>query len=403
MRVVVVLEHRFYQAPDGTYWTRSVFPYEFWQRYLQVFDVVRVVARAMPVDSIKDQWQRASGPGVEFWPVPYYQGPKQYLLKAAGVKKAVQSAYLPDAAVIMRVPSRLGSLLYPSMRKHRHPYAVEVVADPWDAFAPGTFHHPLLPFFRWMGWRHLRRHCRYAAAAAYVTQNALQNRYPPDPTAFTTHYSSIELPNEAFAFEPRAGRAARRFRIVSVGSLESYYKAPDVLIDAVAQCVSRGLDLELVWVGDGKCRPELERRAANTGIADRIHFQGHVPQGSAVRAELDAADLFVLPSRTEGLPRAIIEAMARGLPCIGSDVGGIPELLPSECLVPAGNVNLLARKILDVIEDPSRMAIMSRRNLQHARTYQNDALNIRRQEFYLYVKERTQTILKKDKNADFGG
>ena len=62
-------------------------------------------------------------------------------------------------------------------------------------------------------------------------------------------------------------------------------------------------------------------------LRDRVRFRGQLTTPVDVRAELDRADLFVLPSRQEGLPRAMIEAMARALPCIGSSVGGIPELL----------------------------------------------------------------------------
>ncbi len=113
------------------------------------------------------------------------------------------------------------------------------------------------------------------------------------------------------------------------------YKAPDVQIDAVAQLVKEGLDVRLVLIGDGKHRAELEARAAAQGIAAAVViFRGQLTAGSAVRAELDAADIFCMPSRTEGMPRALIEAMARGLPCIGSTMGGIPELLPAEDMVP---------------------------------------------------------------------
>jgi glycosyltransferase involved in cell wall biosynthesis len=109
-----------------------------------------------------------------------------------------------------------------------------------------------------------------------------------------------------------------------------------------------------------------------------------------VRAALDHADLFVLPSRTEGLPRAMIEAMARALPCIGSTVGGIPELLPPEDLVPPGDAAALARKIREVVCDPDRMARMSARNLEQARQYREDALSGRRIAFYQRVREVTE-------------
>ena len=124
-----------------------------------------------------------------------------------------------------------------------------------------------------------------------------------------------------------------------VGSFEQMYKAPDVLLDAFCRCISLGLDLQLVLVGDGRHRQSLKSRARRFNLGDRIQFLGWLPAGEAVRHELDRADVFVLPSRVEGLPRAMVEAMARGLPCIGSRVGGIPELLHPEDMVPPGDTD----------------------------------------------------------------
>ncbi|MBV8270174.1 MAG: glycosyltransferase family 4 protein [Planctomycetaceae bacterium] len=158
----------------------------------------------------------------------------------------------------------------------------------------------------------------------------------------------------------------------------------------MAACMREGLDLRLTMVGDGKERPGLEARARALGLGPRVRFLGQLPAGEAVRAELDRADLFVLPSRTEGLPRAMVEAMARALPCIGSWVGGIPELLPREDLVPPGDAAALARKIREVVCDPDRMARMSACNLEKAEQYREDALRGRRIAFYQHVREATE-------------
>jgi glycosyltransferase involved in cell wall biosynthesis len=175
-----------------------------------------------------------------------------------------------------------------------------------------------------------------------------------------------------------------------VGSLEQVYKAPDVLIDAVADAVNLGVDLQLTLVGDGKLRTELEQRAVARGVTERVRFVGHVSSSECLRQELDSADLFVLPSRTEGLPRAMIEAMARGLPCIGSNVGGIPELIAASERVPAGDPDALAKKLIEVLADPTRLARLSVENLEKARRYHPDALKPRRQAFYQAV--RTATV-----------
>ena len=396
MNLLVSLEHRFDATPDGRVWTHTVFPHSFWKRYLEVFDHVRVAARVRPVAEATASATRADGDGVTFAPVPCYLGPWQYLVKACQVQRAVRGAVGSDEAVIMRVGSQIASHIEPMLRRAGRPYGLEVVGDPYDVFAPGAVRHPLRPFFRWWFSRRLRQQCAHASAVAYVTERALQRRYPPAPDAFTTHYSSIELPDAAFVAAPRRAETQKtRFTLVFVGSLAQLYKAPDVLIEATARCSQDGLDVQLVVVGDGRHRPELEAQAAALGLGGRARFLGHLPAGDAVRAQLDGADLFVLPSRQEGLPRAMIEAMARALPCVGSTVGGIPELLPPEDLVPPGDAGALAHKIRDVLSDPERMARMSARNLEKAREYCEDVLRARRIAFYTYVRERTQAWLEK--------
>jgi glycosyltransferase involved in cell wall biosynthesis len=149
----------------------------------------------------------------------------------------------------------------------------------------------------------------------------------------------------------------------------------------------------LILVGDGQHRQALSERAAQLGIAAHVHFRGQLASGEPIRDELDRADLFLLPSRQEGLPRAMVEAMARALPCIGSTVGGIPELLPPDEMVPPGDADALARKISEIVTDPERMHRMSSRNLARAGAFQEDVLRERRLEFYRYVRERTEDWL----------
>src|SRR6202161_2282263 len=114
----------------------------------------------------------------------------------------------------------------------------------------------------------------------------------------------------------------------------------------------------------------METLARELSIERSVHFLGQLGFGLPVCDFLDSVDLFVMPSRAEGLPRALVEAMARGCPCIGSSVGGIPELLAPEDLVPRNDPEALAQKIMEVTSDPARMKEMSQRNL--ARTKQFD-------------------------------
>jgi hypothetical protein len=112
-----------------------------------------------------------------------------------------------------------------------------------------------------------------------------------------------------------------------------------------------------------------------------------------VRGELARADLFVLPSKTEGLPRVIIEAMSVALPCLGTTVGGTPELLPAENMVPAGDAAVLAAKITEVVSTPGRMNVMSVWSVQMAPRYAASVLTQRRTALYRHLRERTQNAV----------
>jgi glycosyltransferase involved in cell wall biosynthesis len=392
MNVLVVLDFTFLRTPDGAVWSMMGMAYSFWTRYLEVFDSVRVVARVVDVPAAEPRWLRSDGPQVTFWPVPSYRGPLQYGLRRGRIRRAAAESFRPRDAVILRVGSVLADALLPRLRKEHHPYAVEVVGDPWDTFSPGAVKHPLRAFFRrWFAYR-LRVQCAGAGAAAYVTEEALQRRYPASPGSLMAGFSDVQLPPEAFVATPRLdSQGTRGSVIITVGTLEQLYKSQDVLIDAVGQEVREGQDLRIVFVGDGQHRASLRERARKQGLEDRVRFLGWLPGGQAVRSELDAADLFALPSRQEGLPRAMVEAMARALPCVGSTVGGIPELLPVEDLVPPGDARALARKIREMIMTPGRMTRMSARNLEKSKGYREEALAGRRRAFYRHVREMTET------------
>jgi L-malate glycosyltransferase len=392
MDVVVALDHRFQRTPDGKIWAQTMFAYPFWCRYLEVFDQVRVVARVRDIPVVKPDWLRADGNGVIFTAIPHYVGPYQFIRRYRAIRSAVSDVVKRQDAVILRVSSMIASLFKPKLNQSAHPYAVEVVGDPYDVFSPGAFKHPLRPYLRWSAPRGLRNTCIHAFAAAYVTDRALQRRYPCP--GYSVGISDVELHPEAFVATPRPAPSPQKtMKLITVGSLNHFYKAPDILLDAVSFCVKQNLSLELIFVGDGKHRQELENRAASNGIKEKVIFLGQLTSGEPVRTQLDNADIFILPSRQEGLPRAMIEAMARALPVIGSTVGGIPELLPPEDMVPTNEVNALAEKIKEIVTDPYRMVKMSARNLDKAKNYREEVLHDRRVAFYQYVRTKTENWL----------
>jgi glycosyltransferase involved in cell wall biosynthesis len=303
------------------------------------------------------------------------------------VRRIAKRSVEQTDALILRVSSTIASSLSSLLRNGR-PYGLEVVGDPYEVFAPGVVRHPIRPLFRYWFTTELRKQCRRASAIAYVTERTLQQRYKPRPNAFTTHYSSVELAEEFFATKPKVVSPTNAIRVLSIGSMDQVYKGFDLLIAALAMCRQDCLSLHLTLVGDGRYRSELERLARVHGIADSVLFKGTLPSGRPIREELDCAHLFVLASKSEGLPRVMIEAMARGLPCIGSSVGGIPELLAADDLVTL-EAGALAAKLREIVSSPERMNLMAARNLCKAREYQDSVLQVRRRQFFEHLNHET--------------
>ena len=133
-------------------------------------------------------------------------------------------------------------------------------------------------------------------------------------------------------------------KLVSVARL-SGQKGQLTLLDATAEALREGADIDLVLVGDGELRGAVEARIRELGISSRVTITGWA-SGDEVQRHLREARSFVLPSYAEGLPVVMMEALALGRPVISTYVAGIPELVqPRECgwLVPAGAVTELAQ------------------------------------------------------------
>jgi glycosyltransferase involved in cell wall biosynthesis len=154
----------------------------------------------------------------------------------------------------------------------------------------------------------------------------------------------------AFA-ERKPGGAVRRF--ITVANLRPE-KSHETLLAAAAGLLRDYPDLEFQIVGDGPRRHELEQLARHRNLAPHVTFLGHRED---VPALLSAADVFVLPSRSEAFPNGAIEAMAAGLPVVASAVGGLLDLIEdgrTGLLVPPRDPEALVAALRSLVEAPAR-------------------------------------------------
>lgn len=384
MNLYFFTESRF-DSVNGEIWTSQGFSMALWQRYLGKFNHVYVAARLQNVSEhssynlFKLEDKRVSVIGL-----PYYIGLVPYLKAKGSIKKIINSFIHPGDAYICRVPGNIGTIAAECLKKKGIPYGLEVVGDPWESLSPQAFESPFARILQVVAKRQLQKITHNASAALYVTNHILQGKYPVKEGVFTTGASNVILRDDCYSAEPHKVVDREKnvqVRMLAVGTLAQLYKAPDVILKALAIVKSKGYNPFLTWFGDGRYRQPMIKMAEELGLKDNVNFVGAVKQ-DVIRKEFEQTDLFVHASRAEGLPRAVIEAMAYGLPCIGSSVAGIPELLSPEAIVKPNDVDRLAEKMLRFVENKQFAQSEANKNWDESKKYHNDILTERRLSFY---------------------
>ncbi len=141
--------------------------------------------------------------------------------------------------------------------------------------------------------------------------------------------------------------------------------------------------LHILGPGD---KDQYQKKINRLGLATHIKLDGIRQSGEPVWQWLREMDLYIQPSFQEGVPRAMIEAMAQGLPVIGSNAGGIPELISTDMIIPRGDANALADKIETVLADEKLRQNQSEKNFKTAHEFDHQILNQIRFEFWGNVK-----------------
>jgi phosphatidyl-myo-inositol dimannoside synthase len=379
MRVLLTSDARFERTPDGAIWGPPAYGRDLWTRYLHVFSPVMVAARVVEVSRPSAGCVVASLPDVHFWPLPAYSRLAGLLGDLPKLHASLAAAVELSQAIIVRAPSIIAYLTARAAIRAGRSFGAEIVGDADQVFAPGAFRHPLRGAIRVVAAAAERQISRRAAAVLYVTREVLQRRYPTAGRSYAA--SDGALDDHAFSGErQREWSPPAVFVLVTVGGLDQPYKGTAVLLDAMSTLRRRQAAVKLRIVGGGRLMPELQRLCDSRGLSAHVEFLGQRDL-AGVREALDSAHVFVLPSLTEGLPRALLEAMARGLPAVATNVGGIPELLPPDCLVPPGDARALAARIEAMMADSGARRRLGERNRAHALTHHENRQAIVRGQF----------------------
>jgi glycosyltransferase involved in cell wall biosynthesis len=220
-----------------------------------------------------------------------------------------------------------------------------------------------------LGYRLLSGCADGFVAVSDGVRRALLSQVGPRPDRVFTIHNGVDLepfarPGNKKALCSALGVAARSTLIATVGRLVEA-KGHRYLIGAVRPVLSRFPQVHFLLIGNGDLRTELEEQAAHLGVVGHVHFLG---TRKDVADLLAAADLFVLPSLWEGLPMALLEAMAAAKPIVATAaVGTDGTVIPGQTglIVPPGDSQALAEGISRLLREPARAQAMGQAARKH--------------------------------------
>ena len=222
----------------------------------------------------------------------------------------------------------------------------------------------------------------HASYALYVTKDYLQSRYPcPGKSLGCSDVEFLDMHDSYLTYRlKRIQELKRPIVLGSAGNVATVIKGQDTVIRVLAELKKDGHDeyvYQLVGTGDQSI---LKNLAKELEVDDMVQFMGEFSHDD-VLSWFEKIDIYLHPSRSEGLPRTILEAMTKATPCICSDVGGIPELISDEFLFSYNGEEVNCLKDLILKMSKEKMVEEATNNHTHAKEYNPVLLDQRRSTF----------------------
>ena len=383
MRLAHIYDHTYYRRGEDIF-SSGAFAAESWDRYLRHFDQLTVIANLGRNPPNLNKLNRVNHPQVEFQFVANARSLQPYLKQLVGMDGELTAIIEAHDAIAVRLPSEMGLTAIRIAARIGKPWAVELVGCCWDGYRNhGTLKGKLLAPIT---FRRTKAAVRRSPHVISVTERFLQGRYPGSGHVANASNVMVEVDRTGQVLarrleKIRAGRG--KLNVGLIASLDVRFKGHEELVRAISSLgpdEQRRIRCHFVGPGEGKW---LRKLITELKPSAEFVYHGKLPSGQPVLDFLNELDLYVHPSKKEGLPRVIIEAMSRGLPVLASSTAGTPELLRVEFLHTPGDADRLAEQLrAALVAEPAWFAERARENFGVAQRYDHRVLRQARDQFW---------------------
>ena len=363
----------------NNYYSLGTINKDIMERYLIGNDKIYIYARQVKAIEEPKQLSNINTENIICIPSNIYHSPTDYFMKHNNLKTEVQKALKGINFCVVRLPSFLGGIVYEEAKKIGIPCMVELVGCPWDSL--WYYGGIKAKLFSPIMYYKTKKEIKNSKYVVYVTKEYFQNKYPTKGKNINCSNVNIENVSDDI-LESRVNKiksSNNTYKIGLMGSLNVKYKGQDTAIKAISLLKNK-FNIELHFLGSGDKENWIDL-IKQYGVENSVFFDGTLPAGDPVYNWLDNMDIYLQPSLTEGLPRSVIEAMSRGCPVIGTEAGGIPELLQKELVIKKKDYKDLAIKIEKLLNDKKMMEKIAKENFEEAKKYNKSLLNEKRRKF----------------------
>ena len=360
---------------------------EILQRFFVVCDKLILLIRCFEIQetySEKNLPKLETSPNnIELVEMPNINSPLNYITRHKYIKQ-IEDVVNRSDMVFLRIPSVLSDMVGDICIKRNKPYCIEVGGCSFDSYWNHDITGRCIAPFMFLHQRYTVGHASYAS---YVTEKWLQQRYPTKANMIISA-SNVYLTdfNEEKIKEKSKSWSTKK-DVYTVGTIAGYevrYKGQHKVIKALSILKKKGIIFKYELVGNGD-PTWLKSVAAKYDVLDQVVFLG-VKQKNEVKDWLyNDVNIYIQPSKQEGLPRSVIEAMNQGCVCLGSRKAGIPELLEEDEMFYPSDVIGMADKLEMVITD-GKPANRVMRNYEKSKRYDLKYLTEKRTTLFMAYK-----------------
>ena len=340
----------------GNLYNSGTYGSEFWQRYLQVADHITLVMRKESViyepEEAQKRFNIIDTTKIDFVELPdKFSSIKTFLNPSTRkkMKSTVFEQLQKNDGAIIRLPG--AEFAVKCANKLNKPYLVEVVGCPFDSFWNHSLFGKILAI---PSMQKLKRALKISKNAVYVTNKFLQKRYPTNGDSIGCSDVSIKNKEKIEALYDSKRKANPKIILGTAGAIDVRYKGQQYVIRALGELKKHGIcnfEYQIAGIGDSSY---LKSQIIKYNVEDEVKIVGSIPHDQ-ISDWYKNLDVYVQPSKTEGLPRSLVEAMNEGVASVGSNVGGIPELLDDESVFKKGNVKEICKILIKFSDEAFRI------------------------------------------------